>query len=61
MKKYYGLSINNRALMEKLKRVLKIAGIYYEASECYQGYHIEVLATEKEADIINEWLLSNGI
>ena len=61
MKKFYGLSINNRLFMEELKKRLKLSGIYYEASECYQGYHIEILATKEQADIINEWLIVNSI
>lgn len=60
MKKFYGFSIRNRLFMEELKRHLKSIGIYYEASECYQGYHIEILATPDEAEKIDDWLMVNS-
>lgn len=57
--RYYSFDTMFQSLKDELRAFLKRAGIYYELSGMYAGWHFEILATPQEADAINEWLDRN--
>ena len=45
-----------REIADKLRRFLKVKGIRYEASGCYNLIHFQILVNERETEKINTWL-----
>lgn len=45
-----------KEIAEKLRRFLKVKGIRYEASGCYNLIHFQILVNERETEKINTWL-----
>ena len=60
-RKYYSFETMFRSLKDELSDFLKGAGIYYELSGMYAGWHFEILANENEVVRINNWLDANTI
>ena len=55
MKHFYNVELNKEEA-EKLKAFLKISGIYFEPSECYNLIHFEIKADETELEKVNKFL-----
>lgn len=60
-RRYYGFNTMFRSLKDELRAFLKGAGIRYELSGMYAGWHFEILANEEEVVRINNWLDANTI
>ena len=56
MKKYYSVEIKDQSKIDALKVRLKEMSIYYEASECYNMVHFEILLTPEEVITLNNFL-----
>lgn len=50
---FRGVDLNDKTEKENLCRWLKANGYYYEASGNFEGYHLEIKCSEKEAEIIS--------
>lgn len=48
--------IDSREVKDELMVFLKQNHIYGEPSACGNGFHMEILCTESEAEIVNEFL-----
>jgi transcription elongation factor Elf1 len=48
--------VDSYEVKEKLRAFLKQNNIYAEFSGCGSGYHVEVLSTADEVEMINEFL-----
>ena len=55
MKRFYNVELN-RENAEKLKAFLKVNGIYFEPSACYNLIHFEIEADETQLKAINDYL-----
>lgn len=55
MKEYYNVELNKDDA-EKLKAYLKVEGIYFEPSSCYNLIHFEIKADEAELKKVNDFL-----
>lgn len=55
MKHFYNVELNKEDA-EKLKAYLKLNGIYFEPSSCYNLIHFEVKVDEAEAEQVNKFL-----
>lgn len=55
MKHFYNVELNKDDA-EKLKAYLKLNGIYFEPSSCYNLIHFEVKVDEAEAEQVNKFL-----
>lgn len=55
-RKYYNWETRFRSLKDGLRAYLKEIGVYYECSECFDGWHFEIKANEEELTKINNWL-----
>ena len=55
MRKYYNVELNKDDA-EKLKEFLKLNGIYFEPSSCYNLIHFEIEANEKEIKKVGDFL-----
>ena len=64
-KKYYNFETMYNSLKDDLCEFLKQSNIYFEVSDCSDGilpcYHFEVLLSEKEVSIVNNWIDENRI
>jgi uncharacterized ParB-like nuclease family protein len=56
MKKYYSVELKEQTKIDALKVKLKGMSIYYEASECYNMVHFEILLTVDEVNLLNNFL-----
>lgn len=56
MKKWYGYETMNPNIKDELRRYLKNNHIYYELSECFDGWHFEILCDDMECEDINRFL-----
>lgn len=54
-REWYGIDLS-RAQADLLKEHLKHRGIYFEPSEAYYQIHLEILMTEAEANLVNEYI-----
>lgn len=61
MKQYYNFETLFTSLRDELRAYLKRHNIYYELSACGPGYHFEILATEPQANAINNFIDSVSI
>lgn len=57
MKTFYSVELNKHDA-EKFKAFLKLHGIYFEPSECYNLIHFEVKADKEEVEKVNSFLES---
>lgn len=55
MKQYYNVELN-KDNAEKLKVFLKLNGIYFEPSSCYNLIHFEIKVNEAELEMVNDFL-----
>lgn len=55
MKKWYSVELN-KDNAEKFKVFLKLNGIYYEPSSCYNLIHFEIKADAREAKLVDDFL-----
>lgn len=55
MKKFYNVELD-KDKAEKLKAYLKLNGIYFEPSSCYNFIHFEVKVDEEELNKVNSFL-----
>ena len=55
MKNFYSVELNKDDA-EKLKAYLKVNGIYFEPSSCYNLIHFEIKVDEEELEKINKFL-----
>ena len=55
MKHFYNVELNKDDA-EKLKAYLKLNGIYFEPSSCYNLIHFEIKVDEAEAEKVNKFL-----
>ena len=56
MAKYYNFETIDEALKDGLRVYLHEIGVYYELSECFEGWHFEIKANAEEFALINNWL-----
>lgn len=54
-REWYNVDLS-RAKADILKEYLKARGIYFEPSEAYYQIHLEILMTETEANLVNEFI-----
>ena len=55
MRKYYNVELNKDDA-EKLKAFLKLNGIYFEPSACYNLIHFEIKVNEEELNMVDNFL-----
>ena len=55
-RKFYSVELKEQSKIDALKVMLKEMSIYYEASECYNMVHFEILLTPDEVEIVNNFL-----
>lgn len=55
MKSFYSVELNKEDA-EKLKEYLKVNGIYFEPSSCYNLIHFEVKMDDAELKMVNNFL-----
>ena len=55
MKHWYNVELNKEDA-EKLKAFLKLNGIYYEPSSCYNLIHFEIKVDEAELNMVDKFL-----
>ena len=60
MKKWYNYNTDNPIIKDELRIYFKDNNIYYELSECFDGWHFEIKADENEAEKIT-WFLDSII
>lgn len=58
MKKWYSYDTDNPIVKDELRRYLKDNNIYYELSECFEGWHFEIKLSESEAEKVT-WFLDS--
>lgn len=56
MKKWYSYETINPNIKDELRRYLKNNHIYYELSECFDGWHFEIELEEKDFETV-DWFL----
>lgn len=56
MKKWYNYETMNPNVKDEVRRYLKQNHIYYELSECFDGWHFEIYLDENEVENINSFL-----
>lgn len=56
MKKWYSYETINPNVKDELRKYLKNNHIYYELSECYDGWHFEILCDDIECENANRFL-----
>ena len=56
MPETYSFETPRRVLAEKLSRFLKLNGIAYERSGCFNGYYFSITATPAEAARIDDYI-----
>lgn len=61
MKQYYNFETLFISLKNELSAFLHKNKIYHEISACCPGYHFEILATEQQAQAINNFIDSVSI
>lgn len=54
--KFYNFETLFRALRDALRQYLQDNNIYYELSDCFNGWHFEIKCTPKQAENINAFL-----
>lgn len=60
MKKFYGYDTDNPIVKDELRKYFKSNNIYYELSDCFDGWHFEIKLSEKEAEKVT-WFLESII
>jgi hypothetical protein len=60
-KKYYSFETMFRSLKDELRGFLKKSGIYYELSDCYGGWHFQILLDRKEYKLVQDFIDSETI
>ena len=55
-KKFYFVELKEQTKIDALKGKMKGMSIYYEASECYNMVHFEILLTPEEVITLNNFL-----
>ncbi len=56
MKKWYNYDIYNINVRDAVRKYLHENHIYYELSECFDGWHFEIFVDENRVEDINEFL-----
>lgn len=56
MKKWYSYETMNPNVKDEVRRYLKQNHIYYELSECFDGWHFEILCNDMECEDVNRFL-----
>ena len=56
MNRTYGKCELEKELAEEFKKFLKAKGYYYEASDCWNLTHFEILLNDEELEICRKWL-----
>lgn len=54
--KWYNFETSFVSLKNELAKMLKSAGIRYECSGAYDSYHFEILCSDANVKLINNWL-----
>lgn len=60
MKKWYSYETMNPNVKDEVRRYLRNNNIYYELSECFDGWHFEIKMSEEEAEKMT-WFLESII
>ena len=60
-KKLYSFETMFRSLRDDLRRFLKESGIYYELSDCYGGWHFQLLLDKREYNLVQNFIDSETI
>lgn len=55
-RKFYSVEIKEQTKIDALKGKMREMSIYYEASECYNMTHFEILLTPDEVVTLNSFL-----
>ena len=55
-KKFYFVELKEQTKIDALKGRMREMSIYYEASECYNMVHFEILLTVEEVELLNSFL-----
>lgn len=58
--KWYGYETDNPIVKDELRKYLRNNNIYYELSECFDGWHFEIKMSEEEAEKMT-WFLESII
>ena len=56
MKKWYSYETMNPNVKDEFRRYLRQNHIYYELSECFDGWHFEILCDDMECEDVNRFL-----
>ena len=56
MKKWYSYETMNPDVKDEVRRYLKQNHIYYELSECFDGWHFEIELEEEDFETV-DWFL----
>lgn len=56
MKKWYSYETMNSNVKDEVRRYLKQNHIYYELSECFDGWHFEIELEEENFETV-DWFL----
>ena len=56
MKKWYSYETMNPNVKDEVRRYLRQNHIYYELSECFDGWHFEILCDNMECEDANRFL-----
>ena len=56
MKIFRNFETMNPAIKHELILWLKRTDIYYEVSECFDGWHVEILCDDMECEDVNRFL-----
>ena len=56
MKKWRNFETMNPTIKHELILWLKRNDVYYEASECFDGWHFEILCNDRECKNANQFL-----
>ena len=60
MKRFYGYDTDNPIVKDELRKYFKGNNIYYELSDCFDGWHFEIKLSEEEAEKVT-WFLESII
>ena len=54
--KWYGYETTNPNVKDELRKYLRNNNIYYELSECFDGWHFEIKLEEEKFETV-DWFL----
>lgn len=55
-RQFHSFDTDNAHLKDSLREFLHDQNVYYELSDCFDGWHFEVRVDHAECDMVNSWL-----